>query len=403
MKRVNQPSETTLPVKKKQRTFRRALALLALLIFGALVGYYAGKVGFSAAKGASITSVIALAVLFIPTFMLVIGTHEAGHALAGIWVNFDFRMFVVGPFMWEKEQMGWRFKWNRNVNTAGGMVICLPMDTEQLRKRFSIYAAGGPVASLALSALAYGVFRLISMTDVAGQVVLQTFALFLAIMALLSATIFIATAIPLHLGGFSSDGARVLRLRRGGETARLELLILKILTNSTSGLRPKLLDLRELNEAKALAEKLNAPFEVYLCGYLHHAAFDQGDLIQAEQHLLEYVNEADRIPEGIRNVVWLDAAFFYAFAKSDLHQAATYWNQYKPTAMIPKAQVYATEAAIGFLKDEREMVLSKIAASLRELPNMIDQGVGVALREKLLRLQEKVAAEIKDDARAQES
>jgi hypothetical protein len=38
-------------------------------------------------------------------------------------MNFDFRMYVVGPLLWDKEEKGWRFKWNKIVNTFGGFVI----------------------------------------------------------------------------------------------------------------------------------------------------------------------------------------------------------------------------------------------------------------------------------------
>jgi len=66
----------------------------------------------------------------------VIAVHEMGHAIAGIAVKFDFKTYVVGPFMWEKDEIGWRFKWNRNVNTAGGLVICMPIGTENYPNDF---------------------------------------------------------------------------------------------------------------------------------------------------------------------------------------------------------------------------------------------------------------------------
>lgn len=377
-------------MKKKKNKLRKALGFLVLMMVGAGVGYIAGKMGFSAATNISKVTCITLAILFIPTFFIVIGIHEGGHALAGVWVNFDFRMFVVGPFMWTKEQTGWQFKWNKNVNIAGGLVICLPSGTENLSKRFSTYSAGGPIASLLLAVLAYGLFFLISMADIASQVGLQIFAYFFLVMSFLSFIIFIITSIPMHISGFSSDGARVLRLLKGGETARFEILILKIISGSTSGLRPKLLDTNELMEAQNLANKLNAPFGVYIHSFFHQAAFDRGDIEKAENHLLDYINEADRIPEGLRNAVWLDAAFYYAFAKKDINEAEKYWNQFKPTAMISKAQVFATEAAISALKNEKDIVYPKIEAGLNEIPNMIDKGVGLALQEKLLHLRDSV-------------
>ncbi len=354
-----------------------------LLCLGA--GFFAGKMGISAAADLSKITVITLALLFIPLFFIVIAVHEAGHALAGVWVNFDFRLYVVGPFMWEKEQDGWRFKWNKNVNTAGGLVLCLPTGTADLPKRFSIYAAGGPVASILLAAIGYVLFRLLSPADITGLVGQQILVYGLALLAFLSLIIFISTALPFHMNGFSSDGARVLRLLKGGDAAKFDILILKIITASSSGIRPKLLDRNELTEAQALAIQLNAPFGVYLHSFFHQVAFDRGDLDAAEQHLLDYIGEADRIPAGLRNIVWLDAAFFYAFARHDLQQATHYWEQFKPTALIPKAQVLATEAAISFLKNETDLAASKLTDSLRELPNMMDRGVAVALADKLRR------------------
>ena len=56
--------------------------------------------------------------------------------------------------------------------------------------------------------------------------------------------------------------------------------------------------------------------------------------------------------------------------------------------MIPKAQIYATEAAMAVLKNETELALAKIEASQLEIPGMLDKGVGIALQDKLIRLKE---------------
>ncbi len=373
-------------MKKKVGNWRKVISFIAFLIFFTGMGYFVGKIAAGSLDGVSKITLLALALLFVPIFFVVIAIHEVGHALAGVWVGFDFRMYVVGPFMWNKEHGRWKFQWNRNVNTAGGMVVCMPTDTNDLGRRFSTYAAGGPVASFLLAILSFGVYRLISIADIAGHVGLQTLAYIFLVMAFLSLVIFLVTAIPMHFGGFSSDGARVLRFLKGGDVARFEILILKFIAGSTAGLRPKLLDMDELNEANTLAVKLNAPFGVYLHSFFHQAAFDRGETEEAEHHLLDYINRADEVPEGLRNAVWLDAAFFYAFGKKDLEKALEYWNQFKPAALIPKAQIYATEAAMAVLKNQRDIALAKIEASLNEIPGMLDKGMGVALQEKLLHL-----------------
>ena len=377
-------------MKKKAGNWLKVISFILFLIFFTGMGYFVGKIAAGSLADVSKITLIALALLFVPIFFIVIGIHEAGHALAGVWVGFDFRMYVVGPFMWNKEHGRWQFQWNKNVNTAGGMVICMPTDSNDLGRRFSKYAAGGPAASFLLGILAFGLYRLISITDIAGHTGLQTLAYIFLVMAFLSFVIFLVTAIPMHFGGFSSDGARILRFLRGGDAARFEVLILKIIAGSTSGLRPKLLDMDELNEANTLAVKLNAPFGVYLHSFFHQAAFDRGETEEAEHHLLDYIKRADEVPEGLRNAVWLDAAFFYAFGKRDIDSAEKYWHHFKPAALIPKAQIYATEAAMAFLKNQSDIADAKIEASLNEIPGMLDKGMGVALQEKLLLLKTRI-------------
>jgi hypothetical protein len=232
---------------KKKNNIRKIAAFILMIALGGVVGFLIGKLGHSWGQDARTTSLpayamIAMPLLFILSFLIVIAIHEGGHALVGVWMKFDFRMYVVGPFMWEKEQTGWQFKWNKNVNTMGGMVICLPSGNENLSKRFSLYAAGGPMASLVLAAFSYGVFLLLSFMALDG-IIFPLLRNFFMITGLLSIVIFVVTAIPVHMGGFYSDGARILRLQRGGDKARFDVLTLKIITSSASGTRPKLLNI----------------------------------------------------------------------------------------------------------------------------------------------------------------
>lgn len=371
--------------RKQKSPLQKALKLLLLVLIGGFLGYSVGKLLGNGASHSSMPTgtKLLLMLLMIPAYFLVIAWHEGGHALAGTRVGFDFRAYVVGPFMWEKEQGGWHFRWNKNVNLAGGMVICLPIGTEDLRRRFSIYAAGGPVASLVLAVLAFVLFQSIP----TGSLWLKGLEVFFMITTLFSTLIFLVTAIPLHMGGFYTDGARIMRLQRGGDVARFEILTLKIITSASSGVRPKLLNMAEIEEAQALATKLNEPFGVYLHSFLHQASFDQGDLEKAEKHLQDYLEAAEQIPEGIRNLVWLDAAFFYACGKKDLAQAEHFWLKFKPSALIPKAQILATEAVIYVLKQDFDKACASIAAAKLALPNMMDKGAAVVLLERLERLE----------------
>lgn len=199
----------------------------------------------------------------------------------------------------------------------------------------------------------------------------------------LSLLIFGITSLPFHTGGFYSDGARVIRFMRGGDVARFDLLLLKIITGSASGIRPRDLSLVEIIEAKQLALKLQAPMGVYIHSYHYQIELDNSDIEQAEMHLQNYVKLADDVPGGIRNAVWLDAAFFYAAIKQDLSKAEFYWKQFAPSALIPQSMVFATEAALSWLNHDKTVFEEKYQAALRELPNMLDRGVGIALHDRL--------------------
>ncbi len=369
-----------------KKKLSRTVTAAALMVMGAGIGFIAAKFGMDSAKTAPTSQVVALIIFFLPAFFLVVGIHEGGHAIAGTFMKFDFRMCIVGPFMWDKVESGWKFKWNKNVNLSGGLVICLPTTTENLPKRFSIYALGGPAASLIFTGLAYSVKQLIAIVNINDNLVWNLTESFFGLMSFLSLLILIITIIPLHNGGFYTDGARALRFLRGGDTSRFETLLMKIITSSSGGIRPRLLNMVEINEALSLAKKLNAPMKVYLLFYLYQFAFDEGNFDEAEKHLKEYIGESERIPKGIRGSVFLDAAFFYAFARKDLAQAEVYWKQYEPSAILPKSQVFATEAAMCSLKSDETTMNTKIELALKELPNMIDRGVGIVLREKLIQL-----------------
>jgi hypothetical protein len=369
-------------MKKKNKKISKIIAIILFMLIGAAAGFFGAKVGGAAASTMPAPVLITLAILFVPAFFFVIALHEGGHALAGGWMNFDFRMYVVGPFLWDKEPSGWKFKWNKNVNISGGLVICIPTGTHDVSKRFSIYAAGGPVASLLTALLAYGCYLVCQQLSFGSQVG-QIFTYLWMMIAFLSAAIFVITSIPLHAGGFSSDGARIIRLLRGGDTARFEVLLLKMISSSMAGNRPAQLSKDELQEAHTLATKLNAPMGVYISYFQYQSALDLGALDEAEVHLNEYIGQADEIPEGLRGSIWIEAAFFYAYVKRDLQKASEYFEKYKPAALIPLAMVYATQAAIAILKNEMNEARVMIDKALSEIPNMMDRGIAHVLHEKL--------------------
>jgi hypothetical protein len=370
---------------KNQKKINRIVSIIIMFVAGGAIGYLGAQVGAKAAEQISGTVMVALAVLFIPAFLLVIAAHEGGHAWAGVQVDFDFRTYVVGPFLWDKQPGGWKFMWNKNINTSGGLVICIPIGTHNLAKRFVRYAAGGPLASLALAIIAGSIFLLLRHPGLSAP--MQVVAYFFSMVALLSAAIFLITLLPLHAGGLSSDGARILQFLRGGDKARFEMLMLKLVSSSMAGIRPAQLNSTELDEASLLGKQLQSPMAVYITYYHYLSALDRNQVDEAEQYLQHYVNNANDVPDGLRGTVWLEAAFFYAVVGADLPKAEEYFQSYKPSALTPMAVEYATRAAIAKLKGDTSEFKSWISKAEQALPLMMDKGAMLVVQDKINLLQ----------------
>jgi hypothetical protein len=324
-------------------------------------------------------------IFLYPIYFLAIGIHELGHAAAGISQNFEFKMYVVGPFMFEKEGETWKYKWNKSFNLSGGLALCLPNDDHNLIKRFSIFIAGGPVASLLSAVLSFLIYRVIGAGD-SYSYLHNIIALFFLIYTFLSTLIFLMTIIPFSTGGLHSDGARLIRFLKGGDISKLEVFVVSIFSGISAGIRPKDYNMSEILDAKQLSNKLNDNFEVYFDGFLFQHTFDNNQLVEAEMHLENYLANAEKVPEGFRGSLWLDAAFFYAYGKKDLAKAQEYYNMYKHSSMVPKAQVFATEAALHKLEMKPAEMNQKIHEALAEIPAMIDKGLGKAMKERLERM-----------------
>ncbi len=287
---------------------RSALRLLggALVGFVGLgLGYALGKLGLAPrSTGESLSAGekllrIALGGLGIWLALLV---HEAGHLLGALSQGFRFLFLAAGPAWLERGDRGLALRFNRTFQTWGGMAAALPPDGRDLRRRFSVMIAGGPVASLVL-ALAGGA-AWSAMPD-------GTTRFLAGVTALASAAFFLATAQPFGAGGgFASDGGRLLRLWRKGEVGEREVAILALTTASIAGTRPRDWP-AELVEA-ALRPGDGSAME--LAAHVHAAqrACDAGDLDAGLAHLDRAGELARDMSPLLRSMVAVEAAWLRA-------------------------------------------------------------------------------------------
>ncbi|MDQ2772422.1 MAG: M50 family metallopeptidase [Bacteroidota bacterium] len=357
------------------KSLRKNLFGLLLAGLGGGAGYLIGKYLIHPTRAATHAAgqpwqVAGLLLVLLPVAWLVaVGLHELGHALMGRRQGFRFHWLAVGPFRWKLREGRLRFEWNKNLNTAGGMVLSTPVGDHDLRRRFMAFAAGGPLGSAVWAGLALGIFALLpAPATEAGRLLRVGLGASGGISALLA----FITLVPMHMGGFYSDGARVLNLWRDGAAGQFEMAVVAALAHSTAGIRPRALPLPALEAAAARPEEL--PFKLYVHYFLYLAALDAGQVAKAAQHLAEYRARLTETPAALQGTGWLESAFFAAAYQHDEAAARAFLAQARPSSLIPADARPRAEAALARLAGNAAEARTQARAALRELPRNLDQG-----------------------------
>jgi hypothetical protein len=305
--------------------------------------------------------------LLLLVSLLAIGVHELGHALLGSCQDFRFQWLTVGPFRWQREAKQICFRWNTSLYAAGGLIMSVPIGDHHLRRRYLAFVAGGPLASLLWASLAVSGYVLLPANEFG-----NLFGRSLVLTGAVSGVIACATLLPVSLGGFASDGARLLTLWQGGPASQLELAVLAVTSRSVAGTRPRELPLATLQSALTLPDTLRS--KPYLYHYLYLAALDAGHLVQAEHYLSSYRERLHQLPASLHETVWLEAAFFAAAFTHDLSAAQAFQGLVAPSSLTSPDVAFRVAAAQARLVGDAPQARAQAQASLRELTRNMDQG-----------------------------
>ena len=349
------------------------LGLLSVWIGGLL---HASRTATPPATTWSIGHAVGRLGLLLLVSLLAIGVHELGHAVLGHWQGFAFQWLTVGPFRWQREGQQIRFRWNTSWYAAGGLVVSVPRGDHHLRRRYLLFAAGGPLASVLLAGVALSSYTLCS-----AHAFSQPISLSFVLTGAVSGAIALATLLPLHLGGVASDGARLLTLWRGGSASQLELAVLTATSHSVAGTRPHQLPLTALQVALTLPDTLL--FKPYLYHYLYLAALDSGHLGQAAHYLTMYQERIHQLPALLQETVWLEAAFFAAALTQDIATSQAFQQQAVASALTPADIAFRVAAAQARLLGDASHARAHAQASQRELTRNMDRGSSIFYAEWL--------------------
>lgn len=355
-----------------KRSFSYLVKLVVILLIGALGGYLFAYFFKSSTGTLSFYNKLAMLPFLVAIILLVLIVHEVGHVLAGLWVGFEFRMITVGPFMLQKEGNKTRFRWNTRLNAAGGLALCLPKTEQNLKSNFIKFVAGGPIASLLFALLCLAIYYY-------GQT--SSPQNFWLLSGTMSAMIFFTTIIPMRSKGFFSDGARMLNLMKGGKDATIDLVILTTTVASSSGIRPRDLNVAPIQQI--LDSQYAHPFIPYLQIYMYNHWLDHQQPTQALPYLSEALEGIHNIPVGYQAMLWLDWAFHQAYYLQNVPEAKEALGKAKISAVIPPHSVHKSKAAVYWAEGQHPTALQEANTALKALSQSTDKGNAIAEEEFL--------------------
>jgi hypothetical protein len=303
------------------------------------------------------------------TAIAVVCLHECGHYLAGRFVGFRGELLTFGPLRWERSKqtaLGWSL--NRDIQSMGGMCMMLPMDRNNLTRRFTIMIAGGPLASLAGAAFAAG---LLAALPHSVPLLRLTCGMALA----MSGGIALVTLLPIASSTYESDGRKLLLLRNGGLAADRMAAMLELMGSLHQGKRPAELapDLFE-----TLALKDNTVTEGLLNYFAYIKALDANCIQEAEAYLTRMAETMGGHTKALDAMVNAEQAYFHAWYLRRRPEPIAY-DLLQPFPGLK----YRSRAAALFQDGAIQEALSVIESAITELRSRHENVFDVCQLEKM--------------------
>lgn len=342
-------------------TLSGCLGGIAIVVVGEFLDGSAGGIN---APPTPISVFTGIMLSFLGAFYLTIAVHELGHVVAGLLVGFHFRFCTVGPLLIERR--GGRIRLALGFHfLAGGLAGTFPVDARRLRRRMAVMIAAGPVTTLVFGLTAYGlVYGGGGGLALLNRIGFWPFGVLFAFLGT-SAIILVVSLVPHRPQGFSSDGAILWVLARGGP--RMErYLALVVLNGMMLGLGRRPRDLDPDLIARSLVYRDGTAQDVAVSAIAYSNSFDLGDIEAAGRHLDAMVQGWHLYPPAFRPSIDVTAAFFTAAYRNDPATARVFLGRVGQGALLQEPHSRpAAEAAILLAEGMPDAACRKAEEALR--------------------------------------
>lgn len=139
----------------KNKIIQGVLQLIGIMVVGAVVGYFVGKIAGDSLSGVDKPNIILFFITGVIAFILHIIVHEAGHLVFGLLSGYKFVSFRVFDFKIIKDENGkLNFRYEKIAGTGGQ---CLMRASEYIEGKFKykLYLLGGVIFNIVFSIVSW--------------------------------------------------------------------------------------------------------------------------------------------------------------------------------------------------------------------------------------------------------
>ena len=135
----------------KNKIIQGVLQLIGIMVVGAVVGYFVGKIAGDSLSRVDKPNIILLLVSGVIAFILHIIVHEAGHLFFGLLSGYKFVSFRVFDFKIIKDENGkLSFRYEKIAGTGGQCLMRAPEYVEG-KFKYKLYLLGGVIFNVLFS------------------------------------------------------------------------------------------------------------------------------------------------------------------------------------------------------------------------------------------------------------
>lgn len=350
--------------------------LLQMLVAAAVGGFAMFLVMRSglrlAPSGTPVPLVLLVAcVSLVVSLLLHLVAHEAGHAWVGQRLGGLVLRVIIGPWRWERRRSGFRRTRERSLKGIDGLAQTVLPDGPRFLRDQVLMLLGGPGANLALAGLAWLALPLLP-----GWPLRMAATVFVAVGLLIG----LVNLLPLHSGGFRTDGLQLLQICTDPEALELRRRMLRLARASIDGLRPREIDPGDL---AALDISAAQGLEKLAAQMLHAAvAHDRGELAAMRALLEPALADWATLPDGLRQSLALLAALLAVEQDRD-PVAAREWLLRTEAGLVHAFEVEWVRAGIAGLEGDAVARAAALARMRSALDETIYRGDERVWRERL--------------------